>query len=296
MEVQQYESTGFGRQGEDEVHIEQLLSEKLMQGYVLLEKSCPVCATPLVKSHEEELNDDEMPVRPTMVPSRSFDQPFIPVDGVPFCVHCNSHVITQECEISILERCDSLKNKGSILVALQDNSYGDGVSQFTPMSGVDEKPEPEAAPSVDTTDAALTPDMPQQVVEEEEAAQQKTRAIDLPEEEAPAEVAPAEAAPAEDTPAEEPTHVAVQEEPATPTVEEEKQVVQEEQTPPTEQQTRGLEPAEESPDTAAAVVAEDPPQSVKATPSETDADEKKDDDQTFENQHADEIMTEYSVR
>jgi hypothetical protein len=111
----------------DESHIENLLSEKLMEGFVLLEKSCPVCATPLVRS-EEEVNDDDgdgsgsFDIRPTMVPSLSFDQPFQPVGGVPFCVACQSHVITQECEISILEHCDSLKNKGSILVALQDGS------------------------------------------------------------------------------------------------------------------------------------------------------------------------------
>jgi uncharacterized Zn finger protein (UPF0148 family) len=35
---------------DEEAHIEQLLNEKLMQGYLLLEKSCPVCATLLVKN------------------------------------------------------------------------------------------------------------------------------------------------------------------------------------------------------------------------------------------------------
>jgi hypothetical protein len=106
----------------EEAHIELLLSEKLMKGYLLLEKSCPVCATPLVKNGPpgDEENDEEN-VKPLMVPSHSFDQPFRPVVGVPFCVSCQSHVITQECEISILERCDSLKAKGSILVALQDS-------------------------------------------------------------------------------------------------------------------------------------------------------------------------------
>jgi hypothetical protein len=108
---------------DEEAHIEQLLSEKLMEGYLLLEKSCPVCATPLVKNGpEEDEENEEGNIKPLMVPSGSFDLPFRPVVGVPFCVSCRSHVITQECEISILERCDSLKAKGSILVALQDSS------------------------------------------------------------------------------------------------------------------------------------------------------------------------------
>ena len=122
------ENQSNDRGGRDESQIENLLSEKLMDGFVLLEKSCPVCATPLVKSAEIYDDDDNkiisgsVDVKPTLVPSGSFEQPFIPVGGVPFCVSCQSHVITQECEISILERCDSLKNKGSILVALQDGS------------------------------------------------------------------------------------------------------------------------------------------------------------------------------
>lgn len=110
--------------------IENLLSEKLLNGYVLLESSCPVCSTPLVKNNHmvpKDLVSDGLPTRQiSMVKSESFDkQPFKPVPGVPVCVVCQSHVITQECEISILERTDSLKYKGSILVAMQGSSYGD---------------------------------------------------------------------------------------------------------------------------------------------------------------------------
>jgi hypothetical protein len=108
-----------------------------MEGYVLLEKSCPVCSTPLVKRSGFDDEDDEgmeQVLEPIMVPSGSFDQPFKPVEGVPFCVGCSSHVITQECEISILERCDSLKAKGSILVALQDTSFDVSGSQYTTPS------------------------------------------------------------------------------------------------------------------------------------------------------------------
>jgi hypothetical protein len=116
--------------GEDEDQIENLLSEKLMQGYVLLEKSCPSCATPLVKKGLDGNDDDASATNkavdtPLLVPSMSFDQPFRPVAGVPFCVACQSHVVTEEAEISILERCDSLKHRGSILVALRGDSFTD---------------------------------------------------------------------------------------------------------------------------------------------------------------------------
>lgn len=112
--------------------IEQLLSEKLMDGYVLMEATCPKCAVPLVKNHQmvprslSNLSSDEndptktsLVDRAILLPMESFEQPFKPVDGVPMCVACDSHVITQETEIAILEQCDTLKDKGSIYVALE---------------------------------------------------------------------------------------------------------------------------------------------------------------------------------
>eukprot|EP00537_Pseudo-nitzschia_pungens_P002223 CAMPEP_0172363502 /NCGR_PEP_ID=MMETSP1060-20121228/6846_1 /TAXON_ID=37318 /ORGANISM="Pseudo-nitzschia pungens, Strain cf. cingulata" /LENGTH=1179 /DNA_ID=CAMNT_0013086253 /DNA_START=103 /DNA_END=3642 /DNA_ORIENTATION=- len=113
-----------------EAKLEQLLSEKLMQGYVLMEASCPKCATPLVKNHQmvpktllnpsTDENDSKKVDKSVLVPQESFDQPFRPVDGVPMCVACNSHVITHGTEVSILEHCDSMKDKGSIYVALEE--------------------------------------------------------------------------------------------------------------------------------------------------------------------------------
>ena len=112
--------------------IEQLLSEKLMDGYVLMEATCPKCAVPLVKNHQmvprslSNLSSDEndptktsLVDRAILLPMESFEQPFKPVDGVPICVACDSHVVTQETEIAILEQCDTLKDKGSIYVALE---------------------------------------------------------------------------------------------------------------------------------------------------------------------------------
>ena len=90
----------------DEAHIEQLLSEKLMEGYVLLEKSCPACATPLVKNQDEDDDDEpvEKEIDPVMIPRAKFTEPFHPVQGVPFCVACISHVVTQESEINVLQK------------------------------------------------------------------------------------------------------------------------------------------------------------------------------------------------
>ena len=117
----------------DDAKIEQMLSEKLMNGYVLMEATCPKCAVPLVKNHQmvpRSLSIDEndpskkmIPVdEPIIVPSQSFEQPFKPVDGVPMCVGCDSHVITSEIEIAILEQGDTLKDKGAIYVALEATS------------------------------------------------------------------------------------------------------------------------------------------------------------------------------
>ena len=132
-----------------EARLEQLLSEKLMKGYVLMESSCPKCSTPLVKNHQmvpktlstpsfTDENDDGAPTttkinKCVLLPAASFDQPFRPVDGVPMCVSCQTHVITQETEVCILEQCDSMKDKGSIYVAIN----GGGKKKKTTTDGND---------------------------------------------------------------------------------------------------------------------------------------------------------------
>lgn len=95
-----------------------------------METSCPKCLTPLVKNHQmvprtlycpsNDYNDTQKVDKCVLLPQKSFEHPFKPVSGVPICVSCNSHVITQESEISILEQSTSLKNKGSIYVALEN--------------------------------------------------------------------------------------------------------------------------------------------------------------------------------
>ena len=123
------ESADIGREEAiNDAKIEQMLSEKLMSGYVLMEATCPKCVVPLVKNHQmvpKSLSMDENDGRkinvddPVILPAGSFEQPFKPVDGVPMCVACNSHVITSEMEIAILEQDGSILDKGSIYVALE---------------------------------------------------------------------------------------------------------------------------------------------------------------------------------
>ena len=119
---------------DDDAEIERLLSEKLLEGYTLMERICPSCATPLVKNknnHAMEESKQKQNVEAFVVPSKSFEQPFQPVLGVPFCVSCQAHVVTEESEISVLERCDSLKMKGQILVALNSITETETPSEIT---------------------------------------------------------------------------------------------------------------------------------------------------------------------
>jgi hypothetical protein len=109
-------------------HVEQLLSEKLMNGYTLCTGGCPICLTPLIKNElVTKTNSLTTPLSdpnnrfPILVASESFEQPFIPVAGVPFCVVCQAHVVTSEADVDALEQSESFKDKGSILVALQDD-------------------------------------------------------------------------------------------------------------------------------------------------------------------------------
>lgn len=133
--------------------IESLLSEKLLEGYTLLDTSCPKCVTPLVKKKVPTMNfsprSDQpiskdtsitphislayvavkpQPSSDSMVLSGSFAQeaaPFSPVSGVPFCVFCNAHVVTRDEDMIALERCHSLKEKGKIIVAIDDEDRHD---------------------------------------------------------------------------------------------------------------------------------------------------------------------------
>ena len=141
---------------EDDSRIEALLTEQLMQGHVLLEAGCPSCNTPLIKArppllspplspssqplHELHsigsvegntktnsnsnsiLNANSSAIRPFVIPSHSFETPFTPLPGIPFCVACHAHVVMTEDNVKVLEGCDTLKDKGLIFVALLEPS------------------------------------------------------------------------------------------------------------------------------------------------------------------------------
>ena len=68
-----------------------------------------------------------------MALSGSFAQeaaPFSPVSGVPFCVSCNSHVVTRDEDMIALERCHSLKDRGSIIVAIDNEDRQDSTVEL----------------------------------------------------------------------------------------------------------------------------------------------------------------------
>eukprot|EP00559_Dactyliosolen_fragilissimus_P005882 CAMPEP_0184859864 /NCGR_PEP_ID=MMETSP0580-20130426/4834_1 /TAXON_ID=1118495 /ORGANISM="Dactyliosolen fragilissimus" /LENGTH=1227 /DNA_ID=CAMNT_0027356717 /DNA_START=26 /DNA_END=3709 /DNA_ORIENTATION=- len=107
---------------------QQLLTEKIIAGYSLLDVSCPNCLTALVKSSSSET--PEKVNKNTYPRSRAH-----PVSGVPFCVLCSSHVVTSEEEISILSELDATgEMSGSILVAT-DLADSNGTKASPPLRG-----------------------------------------------------------------------------------------------------------------------------------------------------------------
>lgn len=101
-----------------EEEVERLLSERLVEGFCLLEKSCPACATPLVKRPSSDAEESVL----SASSNSSFERPVKPITGVPFCVWCEAHVVTESDEVLRLEGADHHKVKGSILVALSSGS------------------------------------------------------------------------------------------------------------------------------------------------------------------------------
>jgi len=128
-----------GATTDEEDLVERLLSERLLEGFLLLEKACPACSTPLVK---EPLDDDQQRPPSTlpggdgggkltkkdaalirMINSQESNlsettKSAHPIQGIPFCVSCKAHVITDESEVKFLDQTDVAKLTGSILVDL----------------------------------------------------------------------------------------------------------------------------------------------------------------------------------
>lgn len=125
--------------------VEQLLSEKLLEGYELVDSACPTCVTPLVKKKPLSMNFSPKSLQPVtkskgtsphmsisyqhvhpqpstsfVVASESFETPFSPVSGVPYCVLCEAHVVTHHSDMKALDRCGILKNQGRVIVAIEE--------------------------------------------------------------------------------------------------------------------------------------------------------------------------------
>ncbi len=135
-------STGSSQIGDKEV--EELLSEKLLEGYAILDTACPDCVTPLVKRKSSALSPKRyvqtlsprksaspyismsyVPVQlqPSSSNAGSFDaaqSTFTPVPNVPICVSCQAHVVTCQAELSILESTNSMKDIGKIIIAMEE--------------------------------------------------------------------------------------------------------------------------------------------------------------------------------
>lgn len=128
--------------------VEELLSEKLLEGYQLLETACPHCYTPLLVKNKTPVAlspRKPLPVSRAVSPHMSVSyvsvqlqpsssdfagsptssvgeqQPFAPVHNVPYCVSCQAHVVTSESHMATLERNNALKDRGSIILALSED-------------------------------------------------------------------------------------------------------------------------------------------------------------------------------
>ncbi|CAB9508366.1 expressed unknown protein [Seminavis robusta] len=90
----------------DEEEVEDLLSAKLMNGFMLLEIPCPRCLIPLVKKpvdgtdHGHHTGSADR--KPKLVTPASIAAIPKPIKGIPFCVICENYVVTTQEEIQWL--------------------------------------------------------------------------------------------------------------------------------------------------------------------------------------------------
>lgn len=110
----------------DEDVVEDLLSTKLMNGFMLIDKPCPKCLIPLVK---KPCNQGNVNISTSSISSKSssgigdFETKVVdhldivqipkPIKGIPFCVICESYVLTCHAESQWLERLHAMQILGS---------------------------------------------------------------------------------------------------------------------------------------------------------------------------------------
>ena len=152
----------------------EILMERARQGMKIMKKCCPVCATPLcIKSDSPfktnastecetqrlKLAEKDSPLYNEAL-SKSFDDGELdqtleiePLFGVPFCVNCSAHVVTESSQIDILaesgEMAMSKLQKGSIVVAIDEEEADEPSSP--------EKNEPNKSTTAETQKSPLNP-------------------------------------------------------------------------------------------------------------------------------------------
>jgi Sjogren's syndrome/scleroderma autoantigen 1 (Autoantigen p27) len=112
----------------DEDVVEDLLSEKLIIGYMLLEKPCPNCFIPLVKKPIQQDNlvsptsrlsdclsvDSADELHPRVVPAASLERIPKPINGLPHCVICDTYLVTTKSEVEILAKLEQMQLPNSV--------------------------------------------------------------------------------------------------------------------------------------------------------------------------------------
>jgi hypothetical protein len=103
----------------DEEEVEELLSAKLMNGFMLLDQPCPKCMIPLVKQParansettiDENPGEEKLENGARIVTNLSMDGIPKPLRGIPFCVTCESYVVTNPSEARLLEHMKASDN------------------------------------------------------------------------------------------------------------------------------------------------------------------------------------------
>lgn len=136
---------------EEEV-VEDRLSAKLMNGFMLLDQPCPKCTIPLVKQPATPTllekcceADENDPTTPRIVTQLSMADMPKPVRGIPYCVACEQYVVTNEQETqlldllktydnqSIAETYDSIDTRGLMNLNASVNA-GEAEGKATPSS------------------------------------------------------------------------------------------------------------------------------------------------------------------
>lgn len=118
------EETSFNSKPVNDSEVEERISERLVQGCMLLESACPACVTPLVKQTDDGPSDDNSLMMGLSRPGSKSDHDLTPIEGVPFCVACPCHVITtpEEAE-KVEENLDNINEKVLVTYEMEEPQY-----------------------------------------------------------------------------------------------------------------------------------------------------------------------------